>query len=95
VSAMRSTVPRHLNKRPLIAGLEPVELLGVAALLISANIIAKMFGLSGVFPGLAALGAFAFLKFIKRGTQKGHVLHVLQFHLKPRLYPLKINRRQG
>jgi len=89
---MIAQVPRHLNKRPLIAGLEPIELLGVAALLIGSNIVAKMFGLSGLMPAVTALSVFGFLKLIKRGKQRGYLLHLLQFQLRSRLYPASIRR---
>ena len=78
---MFAEVPRHLNKRPLIAGLEPVELLAVAALLIASNIICKSFGVSGLIPALVALTAFGFLKFYKKGKAPGHFIYLLKFHL--------------
>ena len=76
-------VPRHLNKKPLIAGLEPIELLGVATLLIASNIFAKFFGLSGLAPALCAGATFFAMKILKRGKARGHFLFVLRQHFRP------------
>jgi hypothetical protein len=79
---MEAQVPRHLNKKPLIAGLEPIELLAVAALLIGANILCKSIEVSGIWAGVVAVSIFGFLKFYKRGKAPGHFLHLLRFHLR-------------
>jgi hypothetical protein len=79
------SVPRHLNKKPLIAGLEPIELLGVATLLIAANILAKFFSMSALMPGLTALTAFFLLKFLKRGKARGHFIFLLRSQLQPKV----------
>ena len=80
---MMLSVPRHLNKRPLIAGLEPIELLGVAALLIGSNIFAKFFSMSGLVPALFAGAAFAAMKILKRGKARGHFIFVLRQQFRP------------
>lgn len=77
------SVPRHLNKKPLIAGLEPVELLGVAALLIGANIFAKFFSISGLAPALIAGATFLTLKLMKRGKARGHYIFILRQQFRP------------
>jgi hypothetical protein len=81
---MEALVPRHLNKKPLIAGLEPIELLIVGALLVGTNIICKAIDLTGVWPALIALSTFGFLKFCKRGKAPGHFLYLARFHLRKR-----------
>jgi len=81
---MDAQVPRHLNKKPLIAGLEPIELLAVAALLIGSNIISKSLGLTGMWAAVLAISAFGFLKFYKRGKAPGHFIHFLKFYLRER-----------
>ena len=81
---MEAQVPRHLNKKPLIAGLEPIELLAVAALLIGSNIFCKSFEISGMWAGVIAVSVFGFLKFYKRGKAPGHFLHLIKFHLRNR-----------
>jgi hypothetical protein len=78
---MEAQVPRHLNKKPLIAGLEPIELLLVAALLIGSNICCKTFELSGLWPAILTITTFSFLKFYKRGKAPGHFLYLARFHL--------------
>lgn len=78
---MEALVPRHLNKKPLIAGLEPIELLAVAALLIGSNIFCKSFDINGMWAGAFALFVFGFLKFYKRGKPPGHFLHLIKYHL--------------
>jgi hypothetical protein len=80
---MRASVPRHLNKRPLIAGLEPIELLGVAALLIGSNIVSKAFELSGLWAAATAIAMFGFLKIYKRGKPRGHFLHLIKYTAQP------------
>jgi hypothetical protein len=84
---MEANVPRHLNKRPLIAGLEPIELLAVAATLIGVNVGGKTFGFSPLWAALVAGASFAFLRFYRRGKAPGHMLHLLRFQLKPRIAP--------
>ncbi len=76
-------VPRHLNKKPLIAGLEPIELLGVASLLIGSNIIAKFFSMSGLVPALVAGATFVAMKLMKRGKARGHFIFVLRQQFQP------------
>lgn len=78
-------VPRHLNKRPLIAGLEPIELLGVAALLIGSNIMSKFFSISALFPALIAGVSFFSMKILKRGKARGHFIFVLQQQFRPQI----------
>ncbi len=82
---MGISVPRHLNKRPLIAGLEPIELLGVASLLIAANITAKFFSISAFLPAFVAISAFVLLKFLKRGKARGHFVFLLRRQLQPQI----------
>jgi len=79
------SVPRHLNKKPLIAGLEPIELLGVAALLIGSNILAKFFSMSGIVPAIVAVTIFFGLKILKRGKARGHFVFLLRQQFKPRI----------
>lgn len=78
-------VPRHLNKRPLIAGLDPIELLGVAALLIGANIAAKIFAAPQLLPALVAMLAYVALKIARRGKAPGHFIFVLKNQLQPKI----------
>ena len=80
---MMIAVPRHLNKKPLIAGLEPIELLGVACLLIGSNIIAKFFSMSGLVPALVAGATFVAMKLMKRGKARGHFIFVLRQQFQP------------
>ncbi|MDZ4676304.1 MAG: hypothetical protein SGI74_02250 [Oligoflexia bacterium] len=82
---MSISVPRHLNKRPLIAGLEPIELLAVATLLISSNILAKFFSMSGLMPAIIAGISFGAMKLLKRGKARGHFIFVLRQQLKPQI----------
>jgi hypothetical protein len=76
-------VPRHLNKKPLIAGLEPIELLSVAACLVISNIIARFFDFSGLVPASISVIAFFALKILKRGKARGHLFFVLRKQFKP------------
>jgi hypothetical protein len=82
---MTISVPRHLNKRPLIAGLEPIELLGVAALLIGSNIVAKLFSAPQFMPAVVAIACFAFLKIARRGKAPGHFIFVLRGLMQPKI----------
>jgi hypothetical protein len=76
-------VPRHLNKKPLIFGLEPIELLGVASFLIGSNILAKFLSMSGLVPALAAGTAFLALKILKRGKARGHFIFIIRQQFRP------------
>ena len=82
---MSIPVPRHLNKKLLIAGLEPIELLGIATLLIGSNIMAKFFSMSGLMPALIAASAFGVMKVLKRGKARGHFIFVLRQQFKPQI----------
>jgi hypothetical protein len=82
---MSITVPRHLNKRPLIAGLEPIELLGIAALLIGTNIACKMFSAPQFLPAVTSGVSYILLKISRRGKAPGHFIHVLKNFMQPKV----------
>lgn len=88
------SVPRHLNKKPLIAGLEPIELLGVAALLIGSNILAKFLSLSGLVPAVMAGTFFLLLKYFKRGKARGHFIFLLRKQARPLILSGYVRRRK-
>ena len=89
---MSIPVPRHLHKKPLIAGLEPIELLGIAALLVGSNIMAKFFSISGLVPALLAGTSFFALKILKRGKARGHFVFVLRNQFQPLIKPGYVRR---